>query len=126
MPQAGDPVTATRFRVEIDGLTASDFVEVLLPEASRGTGGEQFTPLVLRRGASADRELADWWRQAALGKAAPKNVSVILLDGRGEAQIRWIFTRAEPLRYAISRLNSLEPAVLVETMELKVEGFERG
>ncbi len=119
--QVGDPLTGARFRVEIDGLNASDFLEVVLPEATVAAGREQFTHLVLRRGVSSDRELADWWSQPIA-----RNITLTLLDRLGEAQVRWRAAAAQPVRYALSELNSLEPALVMETLELTVETFERG
>ena len=121
-----DPLTGARFLVEIDGLSASDFTEVLFPEATMAAGREQLTHLILKRGASVDRQLCEWWKQSALGKPAPKSLSVVLLDERGTPQIRWKCTAAQPVRYALSALNAVAPSVVVETMELSVEGFERG
>jgi phage tail-like protein len=118
-------LTGARFRVEIEGLTATDFVEVLFPEATILDGRQQLTHLVLRRGVGPDRELSDWWAQAA-GKHAPKTLSVTLLDERGEAQVRWKVHGARPVRYALSSLNAIQPAVVMETIELAVEGLERG
>lgn len=121
-----DPLTGARFLVEIDGLSASDFTEVLFPEATIAAGREQLTHLILKRGASVDRQLCEWWKQSALGKPAPKSLSVVLLDERGTPQIRWRCEAAQPVRYALSALNAVTPSVVVETMELSVEGFERG
>lgn len=126
MAEPPDPALGTRFLVEIDGLQAADFLEVLFPEATLAAGREQLTHLVLRRAAGTDRELADWWKQSAAGKPAPRNISVALLDGRGRPQVRWNFSKAQPVRYTVSALNALEPAVVLETMELAVESFERG
>lgn len=125
MPGPADPFTAARFRVEIDGLTASDFTEVLFPEAAILDGREQLTHLVLRRGAGTDRELADWWQQSTGGKSVPRAVSVVLLDGRAQAVARWNCKGARPVRYALSGLNAAAPAVLTETIELAVESFGR-
>ena len=121
-----DPLTGARFLVEIDGLSASDFTEVLFPEATIAAGREQLTHLILKRGASLDRQLCEWWKQSALGKPASKSLSVVLLDERGTPQIRWKCKAAQPVRYALSALNAVAPSVVVETMELSVEGFERG
>jgi len=121
-----DPLTGARFLVEIDGLSASDFTEVLFPEATIAAGREQLTHLILKRGASVDRQLCEWWKQSALGTPAPKSLSVVLLDERGTPQIRWTCKAAQPVRYALSALNAVTPSVVVETMELSVEGFERG
>ena len=121
-----DPLTGARFLVEIDGLSASDFTEVLFPEATMAAGREQLTHLILKRGASVDRQLCEWWKQSALGKPAPKSLSVVLLDERGTPQIRWKCTAAQPVRYALSALNAVAPRVVVDSLELSVEGFERG
>jgi phage tail-like protein len=125
MPGPADPLTAARFRVEIDGLTASDFTEVLFPEAALVGGREQLTHLVLRRGAGTDRQLSDWWQEATAGKPASRAVSVVLLDARGQALARWNFRGAQPVRYALSGLNAAAPAVLIESIELAVENFGR-
>ncbi len=114
------------FRVKIDGLASSDFLEVSFPEATLAAGREQLTNLVLRRGVNANRELCDWWSASNAGEPARRNVSVALLDAQGGEQIRWKFTGARPVKYSLSRLNALEPAVLVETVEMEVDGFERG
>lgn len=125
MPGPADPLTGARFRIELDGLSASDFTEVLFPEASLVAGREQLTHLVLRRGAGTDRALSDWWQQSAAGRPAPRAVSVVLLDGRGQPVVRWNFKGAQPVRYALSGLNAAAPAVLIETIELAVESFGR-
>jgi phage tail-like protein len=117
--------SGARFRVEIEGLAATDFVEILFPEATIVDGRQQLTHLVLRRGIGTDRELSDWWAQGA-GKHAPRTLSVVLLDDRGEAQVHWKVRGARPVRYGLSGLNAIEPAVVMETIELAVEGFERG
>ena len=121
-----DPLSGARFLVEIDGFSASDFTEVLFPEATIAAGREQLTHLILKRGASVDRQLCEWWKQSALGTPALKSLSVVLLDERGTPQIRWKCKAAQPVRYALSALNAVTPSVVVETMELSVEGFERG
>ena len=110
--------------MEIEGLTASDFTEVLFPDATVLDGREHLTHLVLRRGAG-DRQLSDWWQQSAGGKPTPKAISVVLLDGRGQPVARWNFRGAQPVRYALSGLNAAAPAVLTETIELAVENFGR-
>lgn len=125
MAHAADPLTSARFLVQIEGLTAHDFVEVLFPEATVIDGRQQLTHLALRRAAGVDRQLADWWQQAANGKAAPKGLSVTLLDSRGETQVRWNFRAAQPVRYTVTGLSAVAPAVVVETLELAVATFER-
>ncbi|HKW97495.1 MAG TPA: phage tail protein [Bryobacteraceae bacterium] len=115
-----------RFRVEIDGLKAGEFFEVVFPEARIEAGREQLTRLVLRRAASTDRDLSEWWQQMAHGRPTPRNVAVILLDTRGQEPIRWNFVGAQPVRYSLSPLNAMEPALLMETIELEIENFKRG
>lgn len=126
MSAGGEPLNSMRFRVEIDGLKAGEFFEVVFPEARIEAGREQLTRLVLRRAASTDRDLSEWWQQMAHGRPTPRNVAVILLDTRGQEPIRWNFVGAQPVRYSLSPLNAMEPALLMETIELEIENFKRG
>ena len=118
-----DPLTGARFLVEIDGLSASDFTEVLFPEATIAAGREQLTHLILRRGAQCGPPAFRVVETERARKAGAESLSVVLLAERGTAQIRWKCKAAQPVRYALSELNAVAPTVVVETMELSVEAL---
>jgi phage tail-like protein len=101
-----NPLRATSFLVQIDGITRSRFVsvdglgsEVDVVEERDGTdlrhshkipGTTHTENLVLRWRADDNRELAVWYHQHIVdGQADRRNLSIILLDETGNARIRW-------------------------------------
>ena len=49
---------------------------------------------------------------------------VVLLNERGSDAIRWTYTAATPVGYLVSNLNALGNEPLIESLELRVGGFE--
>jgi phage tail-like protein len=129
-PDTLNPLSNTRFRVEIEGLSSSGALEVVFPEARivrspRRAVHTLFGNLVLRRGLTASAEWYEWWNRARRSKAAPKaTVSVVLIDERNKDANRWTFRDVRPVAYSISPLNALRAEVLIETVEATVGGFE--
>jgi phage tail-like protein len=129
-----------RFRVEIDGLTAQAFAEIILPEgradiveyregnaalARKLPGHIHFSNLVLRRGLSESRELSGWWQDVAAGQNSRRNITVVLMDLQGQDAKRWVMTDCWPTRYTVAPLIAIDgDAVVTETLECAVEGFE--
>src|SRR5215472_2918508 len=96
-PPRTDPFPSMNFRVEIEGIAASDFLTVSGIEAAVNVvdyrnGGDKlssprklpgeagFTNLILRRGLTADLSLWDWMRQTLEGQVSRRNISIVLLD----------------------------------------------
>lgn len=129
-----------RFRVEIDGIQASEFAEIILPEARadiveyrEGTaalarkipGHVHFSNLTLRRGLSASMELSNWWKAIADGQLDRRNIAVILLDHQGQDSKRWVISDAWPTRYNVAPLVAVDgDTVVFETIECAVENFQ--
>jgi phage tail-like protein len=127
-----EPLTGTRFRVEIDGVTSGGAVEVVFSGArivdGRGKRVVQYGPLTLRRGLTRSKDWYEWWDRARGSRPRAGNVSrtvrVILID-RLQADVnRWTFHKASPTAYSLSPLNALASAPIIETLELSVRGFE--
>jgi phage tail-like protein len=135
-----DPYKAFNFRVEIEGMTAA-FTEVSGLESEVEAidyreGGEQnrvrklpglrkYPNIVLKRGVSQDAELWNWHKQVVDGNVQRRNGSVILLDERGQEQVRWNFVDSWPCKYIGPHLNAKSNDVAIETLELAHEGLER-
>jgi len=135
-----DPYKAYNFRVEIDGMTAA-FVEVSGLESEVEVidyreGGEpqrlrklpglhKYAHIVLRRGITNDAELWNWHKQVLDGNVQRRNGSVVLLDDRGQVQVRWNFYESWPCKYVGPTLNAKSNDVAIETLELVHEGLER-
>ena len=127
---ARQPFTNMHFRVEIEGMRGSGALEVIFPESRIVVGPRkrralQYGTLTLRRGLSRSREWYDWWTRAhGSANALERAVLVVLFDDRGAEAIRWTFRAAKPLGYLVSNLNALGNEVLMESLEMSVEGFE--
>jgi len=48
----------------------------------------------------------------------------VLQKANGAEAVRWLFPDSVPLAYSLSPLNALVGAVMLESLELRVGGFE--
>jgi hypothetical protein len=126
------PFTGLRFAVGIEGLHSTRAVEVVLPaarivEIPRKRRAVQIEPLVLRRGLTDSTDWYDWWNDARRSSRASRRlVSVIVMRLNGSEGVRWFFHDAVPVGYALSPLNALVGATVIESLELRVGDFELG
>ena len=124
------PFTNMRFRVEIEGAKGVGAVEVILPVAHRETGANgkqttQFGTMTLRRGLTRSSEWYDWWSKAqASPRGTERAVRVVLIDESGADAIAWLLAGAVPIGYSVSSLNALGHEPVIESLELRVNGFE--
>jgi phage tail-like protein len=93
--------------------------------ARKEPGDVSYSNVVLRRGLTSSKELFKWWAGVAAGNQDRRNVSVVLLDSRGQDAARWNVHRAWPARYAVSILDAELDTVVMEILELANEGIER-
>ena len=135
-----DPFGNFNFLVEIDGVTASGFAEVVMPEGSARvieyrTGSEPNTVrklpgrvsygnIILRRGITKSKELWDWWKKVVDGRTERRNLSIVLLHESRTEVMRWNVREAWPVRYHIGDLNAKGNDALIEELEIAHEGFE--
>ncbi len=127
------PFASHTFTVAIEPLSSGSahellplrtgFSEVILPETivpMRDSEAQpEFSRLILRRAVSADQTLSAWVR-----RPMPRDCVIVLLNGDQPAAA-WHARGAVPERLSYSPLNAAEPAVLVETLELRVRDFGR-
>ncbi|MFF0204631.1 phage tail protein [Streptomyces sp. NPDC005017] len=143
MDSIGHPYTTAFFRLRIDGLTMADFSECTGLAAETGVeeyaeGGEnRFThrfpsrgsapSLVLKRGATADRGLWDWYSEyGRLGRVGPRDGQVQLLgmvDGKPAPVRVWSFRRGWPVKIAGPDLDAMSVGVAVESVEIAHQGL---
>ena len=125
-----EPLTASRFRVEIDGSPVAA-VEVAFPDArivtERGKRLVRYGSLTLRRALTGSKDWFEWWHSAT-GPGPRRDVSrtvrVILVDRFHADVTSWTFANAQPHGYGLSPLNALLSAPPIETLELSVGGFD--
>ncbi len=139
-----DPYRASRYLLEIDGITRAGFSECTIPDSSQDPieyreGNEVFTVrkipglikygnLTLKWGITDDSmELYNWRKQVeeCKMKECRRNVAVVLLDDEGSAKARWEFFLAWPTKYDSPDLKADGNDVAVETLEIAHEGMTR-
>jgi phage tail-like protein len=90
----------------------------------------RYPNLVLKRGVTTESSfLAEWIAKSAASNLTspvqPHDLMVTLLNERGAPAMTWIFANAYPVKYNISALNSQDNKILIETLELAYNYFER-
>jgi phage tail-like protein len=139
--QRNDPYRNFGFLVEIDGLASSAFSEVELPESSievieyregsdplsssrKLPGRVRYGNIVLKRGLTKNNDLWNWWNTVRNGKADRRDGAVVLLDSERQPVLRWVFRDAWPCKYTAPSLNAQGNDVVIEELELAIEGLE--
>lgn len=138
---------AFHFRVQIDGKTDSDtsFVEVtgigseLLTESYIELNENRFahrlpttiksSTLVVKRGiAKNNSPLVQWCKKVLVEYRIPievKDVSVSLLNAKGQAARMWVFHNAYPIKWNVDGFAAQKNAVAIETIEFAYTYSER-
>jgi len=116
---------------EVGGLTAEMGVEELT------VGGEnrfsyrlptraKYNNLVLKRGVITDSELIEWFRKAVQNfEFEPRDLLVELLNEKDEPVAYWSFVQAYPVKWVISDFNANGNSLVIETIELAYQYFQR-
>jgi phage tail-like protein len=94
--------------------------------------GAKYPNLVLKRGFLDDSAVIDWFKNAmdtfftvVIYDFKPADILVTLMDEAGEPLAVWKVIQAYPVKYAASGFNATQNAVMVETIELAYQYFER-
>jgi phage tail-like protein len=136
-----DPYKDYRFRVEIDGIASSQFLEcsglgseVAVIEYREGgeptsvrklPGRASYSDITLKRGITASTELYEWHRALLQGDIQRRNGSIILMNDEGVDVVRWAFHNAWPRKWEGPELNAMKNEVAIETFVLTCESIER-
>lgn len=139
-----NPYRQMRFLLEIDGIETAGFSLCDLPAstspvieyregndpptARKLPGLNEFGPLVLEKGVTdASSELFEWRHLVEEGRQreAKRAVAVVLLDGEGNAGVRWEFVNAWPSAYEAPHLSATGNEVAIERLVVDHEGFRR-
>jgi phage tail-like protein len=135
-----DPFRAYNFKLLINGITNGHFTEVTSMEvniarlAYREAGNDvvrsvpgqvDYEPIVLHYGLTTDRALYDWMDGAAKGQVSRRNVSIVLMDPAGTAEVlRWNLINAWPCRWRGAHLHTLGQEIAIESIALAYERLE--
>ena len=87
-------------------------------------GRTKYADLVLKRGMLTDSEVTKWCLAAFRDRDfKPADISVILMNEKGEPLRTWNVAHAIPKKWSVTDLNANDSAVVIETLELIYQYF---
>jgi len=116
---------------EVNGITAEIGVEELV------VGGEnmftyrlpvraKYNNIILKRGMLKNSKLIDWFRNAVEHfQFEPRDIKINLLNEKNEPVAFWKVIQAYPVKWVISDFKASENALVIETIELAYQYFQR-
>ena len=138
-----DPYRNFKFRVEIDGVAAAHFSEVMIAETTTDVveyregmdpnhvrklpGLTKYGNITLKRGVTNNQVLWQWHKDVLDGKIASsrKTIAITVIDEAGADKARFVVAEAWPMKYDPSDLNAKGNESLIEVVEIANEGIER-
>lgn len=138
--QRNDPYRGYNFVLEIDNVPRGGFSEVggltaegdsvdyregtdLQPNVRKLMGMRKYANLTLKRGYTQDKALWQWYTNVMNGVADRRNVTIVLLNERREAVLRWHAENAWINKIEGPALKAASNDVAMESMELVHEGL---
>ncbi len=88
------------------------------------TPGFRYSPIVLKRGLSADKSLWKWRQSVISGTIERKSGSVVLLDEARKEVAPWNFREGWPAKWEGPHFRAEGNEVAIETLEIVHEGFD--
>lgn len=138
--QRNDPYRGYNFVLEIDNVPKGAFSEVggltaegdsvdyregsdLQANVRKLIGLRKYTNLTLKRGYTQDRALWNWYTNVMNGMPDRRNVTIVLMNERREAVLRWHAENAWINKIEGPALKAASNDVAMESVELVHEGL---
>jgi phage tail-like protein len=138
--QRNDPYRGYNFILEIDNVPKGAFSEVggltadgdsvdyregtdIQPNVRKLSGLRKFVNITLKRGYTQDKSLWQWYVNVMNGVDDRRNVSIVLLNERREAVLRWHAENAWINKIEGPSLKASSNDVAMESLELVHEGL---
>lgn len=129
-----NPYRGFNFRVEIDGITEAGFQECSgldvttdpveyregtdPPHMRKLTGLNKYSPITLKRGITDSDTLWKWQQTVTTGRTERRNISIVLMNEKGEEKWRWNLRNAWPSKWTAPAFNASSNDIAVETLEI--------
>ena len=137
-----DPLRSYNFKVVIQGVTEGHFTQcsglgvrlgvIRYREGGQGQvaraipGRVEYADVELRYGLTSSRELWDWLMTAVNGQVVRKNVSLLMLDPQGSAELmRWDLVNAWPSQWRGAMLDAMSQEAAIESLTLVFDTLSR-
>lgn len=133
---SNDPQQQFKFAVEIEGVSGIGFskvdgLEAELEVVEYREGGynktrklpgiEQFSTVTLEKGAFADKNLYNWFKEAVTSADFRKTITIIEQDRLGNPRREWTLYEAWASKVTNPSFDASSSEVAVESIELQFE-----
>jgi phage tail-like protein len=138
----GEPSPSFRFKIEFRGGpgTSASFTECsglqfeaetfdypeggVQSQVHRLPGRVKYSNIELKRGIAADGEsLWRWVKKMVAGTVDPCNMTISLLNARGEFVREWTFRGAYPVKWSATTFSAEQSAIAIETLTIAHQGL---
>lgn len=137
-----DPYRSYNFKLEIQGVVEGHFTEMLnfgakIQAIRYWEGGDnqivhiipgrvEYADIELRYGLTASREMFDWFMTGVRGQIQRKNISILMLDSAGAAEVlRWNLFDTWIREWRGAALDAAKGQLALESVVLVYSRFER-
>jgi phage tail-like protein len=136
-----DPYRGYNFRIEVEGLGEAAFSECTglgasiqairyaegrSPVVRRIPGQVDYADVTLRYGLTNSPDIWNWIFEGLRGRVVRRNVSVILYDTTGTAEVmRWNLMQAWVSKWRAAPLDALGQEIAIETITIVFEQLDR-
>jgi phage tail-like protein len=138
-----DPYRSYNFKLVIQGVTEGHFTEcsdmsIKIDAIRYREGGQnqivhripgqvEYGDVTLRYGLTSSTELWNWLMTGVKGKVERKNVSIVMLESDGVAEVlRWDLVNAWVSQWRGAPLDALGRQLAIESITLVFETLDRG
>ena len=134
-PTRLDPYKNYRFQLRIAGRTVAGMSSLKMPAAvkhrdggdpstsHKSPGRDKYEPITLERGLTQDNDFAAW---ASSAHGAPREVSIVSLDGKGHVVASYSVHRAWVSEYkGPPKLGADGNPIAIEHIKIENEGWEQ-
>lgn len=130
----------TTFHFYVDGVGQAVFtevtglaVEVMVQDYEEGgrnnhihrlPGRAKVSDITLRNGVATSNDIWDWFKKILQGNFERRNVSIVVVNQKGEEQQRWSFIEALPVKWTGPEFKSGQSAPAIQSLQLTHKGLQ--
>lgn len=138
-PHNPDPYGSYNFYVEWKGIIHAGFKQCSGLDSTQNSGDYRegtdpltmrklpglntYSNITLQRGITNNDELWKWRQNLMKGTVDRRDISIVLLDQKGEEKIRWNLFHCWPTSWKAPEFDAATDGAAIETLELAHEGI---
>ena len=135
-----EPLTTFHFYMDGTGISQAVFtqvsglgVEVMVQEYEEGgrndhvhrlPGRVKVSDITLRNGITTSNDLWKWFEKILKGNFERHNVSIVMVDQKGQEVTRWSFIEALPVKWTGPEFDAGKSAAAIQSLQFAHRGLQ--